>query len=155
MVSLPSAFGALFFLLWGTCADNLRTRLGRRRPVLVAGLALSGLLVIAFGAYRQYWLCLLLDGVVLMATANVFWSARPALVADLEQAPARRGRLNSNLLVASAAGGALTYAFVFLGDRDSSGAYTAGTHAAVMAVTAVALVAGPAAVAILLREPGL
>ncbi len=153
MVSLSSIFGAVFFLLWGTYSDTLRTRWGRRKPVLVPGMIVTGLLVIAFGMSKHYWVCLVLDGFILMIFANMCWSARPSLVADLEPEARKRGKLNSNLVLMGAIGVLIAYLFVFFGERDVNHNYTEFTHQLVFIITGIGAIAGAGVIFFTLREP--
>ncbi len=152
MVSLSSIFGAVFFLLWGTYSDTLRTRWGRRKPVLVPGMIVTGLLVIAFGMTKNYWMCLVLDGFILMIFANMCWAARPSLVADLEPEARMRGRLNSNLILMGAIGALLAYLFVFFGEKDTKNNYTEFTHQIVFIVTGIGAIVGAIIIFFSLRE---
>ncbi len=153
MVSLSSIFGAVFFLIWGTYSDTLRTRWGRRKPVLVPGLIVTGLLVIAFGMTKNYWMCLILDGLILMIFANMCWAARPSLVADLEPEARKRGKLNSNLVLMGAIGVLIAYLFVFFGEKDINNNYTEFTHQLVFIVTGIGAVAGAIIIWFALHEP--
>ena len=154
MVSVSGVFGAVFFLIWGTISDNLRSKYGRRKPILMTGMVLTGFLVIAFGLTKSYVWCVIIDGVLIGITCNMFWSSQKTLVPDLSPIH-ERGKTNSNLFVLAGIGGGLSYVFAILGQKDLDGNYTEATHMAVFLTTGLGLILGGIVIFFLLSEEGM
>jgi MFS family permease len=152
MVATSGFMGAIFFIVWGTISDNNRDRFGRRKSVLVSGIVITGILVIIFGFSRNYIACLILDGVLIGISSNMFHSTRKALVPDLSKMR-ERGKVNSNIMIFGGIGGIFTYLFVIWGQRDIDGNYTELTHIIVITLTGILLLIGAVAVFLTLDEP--
>ncbi len=90
-----SIIGAAFYLIWSTISDNLRTRLGRRLPLMLIGGLSSALLAILF-TFGQDFIWLLIDGGILMAITRSMAGPSRSLTADLIPQE-RRGRTNTLL----------------------------------------------------------
>ena len=79
---IGSIVGAIFYLIWSTISDNLRTRLGRRIPLILAGgLITAGLTVLFIVSDNIVWL--LIDGGILMAISRSMLSSGRSLTPDL------------------------------------------------------------------------
>jgi maltose/moltooligosaccharide transporter len=152
MVATSGLVGAIFFIVWGAISDNTRDRLGRRKSILVLGLLITGLLVLVFGLTKNYVACLLIDGLLIGITSNMYHSTRNALVPDLTQIK-ERGRINSNIMILGGIGSILTYAFVIWGKKNSEGKYTEFTHLLVFDITGILLIFAAIMVFFLLQEP--
>lgn len=152
MIATSGLVGAISFIIWGAISDNSRDCLGRRKSILILGLLITGILVILFGLSKNYILCLILDGVLIGITSNMFYSTRKALVPDLTSIH-ERGRYNSIILLIGGLGGVLTYAFVIWGKRDVLGNFTDSTHFRVILITGISLILGGIVVFFTLEEP--
>jgi Na+/melibiose symporter-like transporter len=106
MVSFSSIFGAIFFILWGAISDNIRSKYGRRKPILLIGLLSSAFFFYLFSATNTYIGFLIIDGIVLAFTGNMMWASRHSLIPDLTEIT-NRGKTNSNLFIFGAIGGGL------------------------------------------------
>jgi MFS family permease len=126
--------------------------LGRRKSILVTGLFITGFLVIGFGLSKIYVICLIIDGILIGITSNMFHSTRTALIPDLTEIE-ERGRVNSNIMILGAIGGVITYAFVIWGKRDSMGNFTELTHILVFFITGVLLIGAAIIIFFTLQEP--
>ena len=57
IIFIGSIVGAIFYLIWSTISDNLRTRLGRRIPlILIGGLATAALTMLFIASSDILWL---------------------------------------------------------------------------------------------------
>ena len=139
MVATSGFFGAVFFIVWGAISDNTRDKLGRRKSILITGLLITGILVIIFGFSKMFIICLILDGVLIGITSNMFHSTRKALVPDMSKIR-KRGRISSNIMILGGIGGIVTYAFVIWGQKDAEGYFTEFTHKLVFIITGVLLI---------------
>ncbi len=152
MVALSGLFGAIFFIVWGAISDNTRDNLGHRKSILISGLFLTGILVIIFGFSKIYWICLILDGILIGITSNMYHSTRKALVPDMTKMQVR-GRINSNIMILGGIGTIVTYSFVIWGQRDINGNFTELTHVLVFMITGVILIVAAIIVYFTLQEP--
>ncbi|MHA1112332.1 MAG: MFS transporter [Promethearchaeota archaeon] len=152
MVATSGLFGAIFFIVWGAISDNNRDRLGKRKSILISGLLITGILVIVFGFSKFYIICLILDGVLIGITSNMFHSTRKALVPDMTKLR-ERGRINSNVMILGGIGSIATYAFVIWGQRDTDGNFTELTHILVFVLTGVLLIGAAIMIFFTLEEP--
>ncbi len=146
MVATSGFVGAVFFIIWGAVSDNTRDKWGRRKSILVSGLFITGILVIIFGFSKIYWICLILDGVLIGITSNMYHSSRKALVPDMTVIH-ERGRINSNIMIIGGIGSIVTYAFVIWGS------FTELTHILVFALTGFLLIIAAIIVFFTLKEP--
>jgi maltose/moltooligosaccharide transporter len=89
-------------LVWGIISDNSRGRHGRRKPYLLIGGVISGVLMIYFAfslrmakgnVWIAYILCLIIDGLLIGIFSNAYYSAERALLPDIVQQELR-GRAN-------------------------------------------------------------
>lgn len=152
MVALSGLFGAIFFVVWGAISDNTRDKLGKRKSILISGLAITGILVIIFGFSKIYIVCLILDGILIGITSNMFHSTRKALVPDMTRIQ-ERGKTNSNIMIIGGVGTLVTYSFVIWGQRDGNGNFTELTHVLVFKITGIILIGAAIAVYFTLQEP--
>ncbi len=152
MVALSGLFGAIFFIVWGAISDNSRDQLGKRKSILISGLAITGVLVIIFGFSKIYIVCLILDGILIGISSNMFHSTRKALVPDMTRIR-ERGKTNSNIMIIGGVGTLVTYSFVIWGQRDGNGNYTELTHVLVFVITGIILIGAAIAVYFTLQEP--
>ncbi|TXT62413.1 MAG: membrane protein of unknown function [Promethearchaeota archaeon] len=152
MVSLNAAIGIVSYLVLGAISDNIRTKFGRRKPVLVMGLLLSSFFIIMFSLSKNYLICLLLDGIILGITGNMMWSSWQPLIADLTT-PRSRGKVNSNIFIFISLGGFFITIIEILGDTDSRGFFTEGTHLLVFYITAISMLVVAIIISFSLKEP--
>ncbi|MHA1452236.1 MAG: MFS transporter, partial [Promethearchaeota archaeon] len=102
MVSISAVMGLIFNLVWGIISDNTRGRHGRRRPYILIGGVISGLLMIFFAfslrmgrgdVWTAYIICVVIDGILIGITSNAYYSAERALLPDIVEQDLR-GRAN-------------------------------------------------------------
>ena len=102
MVSISAVMGLIFNLVWGIISDNTRGRHGRRRPYILIGGMISGLLMIYFAfadrmgggnVWTAYIICVVIDGVLIGISSNAYYSAERALLPDIVEQDLR-GRAN-------------------------------------------------------------
>jgi len=138
MVSTSAGMGAAFFLIWGAISDNIRTKFGRRKPVLLTGLVLSAIFIFMFAGSKEFIACLILDGIVLGITGNMMWSSWHSLIADLSK-PKTRGKLVSNLFIFASIGGLLLTVIEIVAETDERGFFTEATHLFIFYLTAISM----------------
>jgi MFS family permease len=85
MVSFSSVFGAIFFILWGAISDNIRSKYGRRKPILIIGMLSSAFFFFLYSAMNLYIGFLIIDGIILAFTGNMMWATRHSLTPDLTE----------------------------------------------------------------------
>ncbi len=102
MVSISAVMGLIFNLVWGIISDNTRGRHGRRRPYILIGGVISGLLMIYFAfslrmgrgdVWTAYIICVVIDGILIGISSNAYYSAERALLPDIVEQELR-GRAN-------------------------------------------------------------
>src|SRR5271157_578593 len=107
MSAMYAIISAVFFILWGAISDNLRTRFGRRIPLIVSGTVITGILVIFF-VYSRNFVWLVIDWGILIAIANSMTKVTGSLTADLIPLE-RRGRVNTVLQIVTPLGSLMIY----------------------------------------------
>jgi MFS family permease len=152
MIALSGIVGAVFFIVFGSISDNIRSKYGRRKPVLIIGLLSSAVFVIIFGITKNYIGCLIIDGVILGITGNMMWSSRHSLVPDLSEMK-DRGKLNSNLFIIGILGGAVSQIIEIIAPLDENNKLTEGAHLLVFYLTAIGLIVCAVVVFFTLEEP--
>jgi len=93
MVSLSAAMGLIIMLVWGILSDNTRTKFGRRRPYLLIGGIVAGLAMMFYGLSLNYFMCLIIDVVIIGLASNAFLVAERSLIPDTFEVE-NRGRAN-------------------------------------------------------------
>jgi MFS family permease len=99
--------GIVFFIVFGAISDNLRTRFGRRVPLIFVGMVSTALFTFIFPLSMNF-LWLLIDGGVLIAIANSLIQMWKSLVPDLIPLE-RRGRINTLLTVMTPIGSGIVW----------------------------------------------
>ena len=69
MVALSATMGLIMNFVWGVLSDNTRTKWGRRRPYFLFGIV-AGLGMILYGLSYDYVFCIIIDVILIGATAN-------------------------------------------------------------------------------------
>ncbi len=115
MVSLSATMGLIMMFVWGIFSDNTRTKYGRRRPYLLLGIIAGGGMIV-FGLSQNYYLCLILDVVVIGICANAYLMAERALIPDTVELE-KRGRANGIINMVSYIGLFIGVVFLLLGNE--------------------------------------
>jgi MFS family permease len=115
MVSLSATMGLIMMFVWGIFSDNTRTKYGRRRPYLLFGI-MAGTGMIVFGLSQNYYLCLILDVVIIGVASNAYLVAERALIPDTVEID-KRGRANGIINMISYVGVLVGVAFLLLGNE--------------------------------------
>jgi MFS family permease len=142
--------GAVMYLVWSTISDNLRTRWGRRIPLMLIGGVSTAGLAILFAMSRDY-LWLLLDGGILLAITRSMFGPSRSLRADLIPQE-RRGRTNTILTLMTNLGSVIFWIpallLVFSGNEKNI-----EMNFLFIIVFSLVLVISTIITAILIREP--
>jgi len=93
-----SILGAIFFLIFGAVSDNLRTRYGRRIPLIVLGGITTAILTALFVISTNYLWLFVNYGILTAVTYNLVRGSSSPLTADLIPLD-KRGRVNTLLTV--------------------------------------------------------
>ncbi|MBD3187665.1 MFS transporter [Candidatus Bathyarchaeota archaeon] len=103
MVSSSAIMGLIFLFVFGIFSDNTRSRFGRRRPYLLFGGLVAGISMMFFAVSNNYWICFIIDVVLIGIASNSFYAAQRVLVPDLVELK-YRGRVNGILSIMSVIG---------------------------------------------------
>ncbi len=98
LVSLSAVMGLILQFVWGVISDNTRSKYGRRRPYFIFGGILAGISMIVFAFSGSYWLCLILDGIIISIGTNAYLAAERSLIPDTFE-PKLRGRANGIIYI--------------------------------------------------------
>jgi MFS family permease len=93
MVSASAIIGTIFFILWGVISDNLRTKLGRRLPLILVGCFGTAVFLCLVVLTQVEVFVFLLVGVLIAITSNCLHMSNKVLVPDLIPKE-KRGRVN-------------------------------------------------------------
>lgn len=148
---IGSIVGAIFYLIWSTVSDNLRTRFGRRIPlILVGGLATAGLTILFIESSNIIWL--LIDGGIFIAITRNMLSPARSLVPDLIPQD-KRGRVNTLLTIMTNVGSIMIWipALILLPGGGKN--YPRETHVTFITTGAIILALTCIIVTLLVREP--
>ena len=115
MVALSATMGLIMMFVWGIFSDNTRSKHGRRRPYLLFGV-LAGSGMIIFGLSQNYYLCLIIDVVIIGIASNAYLVAERALIPDTVEVE-KRGRANGIINMVSYVGLLVGVAFLLLGNE--------------------------------------
>ena len=148
---IGSIVGAIFYLIWSTISDNLRTRLGRRIPLILAGgLITAGLTVLFIVSDNIVWL--LIDGGILMAISRSMLSSGRSLTPDLIPQD-RRGRINTLLIIMTNVGSIIIWIPALILLPGGGEHYSREIHEAFIITGAIFMALSCMIVATLIREP--
>ncbi len=98
LVSLSAIMGLVLQFVFGVLSDNTRSKYGRRRPYFIFGGILAGISMIAYAFSGSYWLCLILDGIIIAIGTNAYLAAERSLIPDIFE-PKLRGRANGIIYI--------------------------------------------------------
>jgi len=98
LVAVSAVLGAIFYLIFGTISDNIRTRYGRRVPLYVTGAFVTACLMFLFILTTNFIILLILGGVLIATTISLCHVTNKGLIPDLVP-QSRRGRINTILFV--------------------------------------------------------
>ncbi|MBA7552509.1 hypothetical protein ES705_45074 [subsurface metagenome] len=115
MVSLSATVGLITMIVWGILSDNTRTKFGRRRPFLLMGIV-AGIAMMFFGLSSNYFMCLVIDVIIIGIASNAFLVAERSLIPDTIEIE-KRGRANGLVNSISYIGLLIGVAFLLLGNE--------------------------------------
>jgi len=115
MVSLSATMGLIMMFVWGIISDNTRSKYGRRRLYLLLGI-IAGIGMTLFGLSQNYYLCLVLDVVIIGVASNAYLVAERSLIPDNIEIE-KRGRANGIINMISYIGLLTGVAFLLLGNE--------------------------------------
>ncbi len=98
LVSLSAIMGLILQFVWGVISDNTRSKYGRRRPYFIFGGIIAGISMIVYAFSGSYWLCLILDGIIISIGTNAYLAAERSLIPDTFE-PKLRGRANGIIYI--------------------------------------------------------
>lgn len=99
--------GMVFFIVFGAISDNMRSRFGRRVPLIFFGMLLTALFTFIFPLSTSF-LWLILNGGILIAITNSLIQMWKSLVPDLIPLE-KRGRVNTLLTVMTPIGSGIVW----------------------------------------------
>ncbi len=148
---IGSVISAVFYLIWSIISDNLRSRLGRRIPlILIGGLATAGLTILFVASNNIGWL--LINGGILIAITRSMLSPARSLTADLIPQD-KRGRVNTLLTIMTNVGSIIVWIPAILFLPGGGEHYSREIHVAFITFGAIILALSCVIVAVLVREP--
>lgn len=152
IVGLSGIIGTIFYLIWGTYSDNLRMKNGRRVPIYTLGAVYTALFMLIFITTTNYIILLILAGILIAITSNMFHVTNRSLIADLVPQE-RRGRVNSILFVASVIGSIIIWvpSLILLPGGEQS--YTIETHKIFIGGGAAIIILSGIILFFLVKEP--
>lgn len=115
MVSFSATMGLISMFIWGIVSDNTRSKFGRRRPYLLLGVV-AGIAMIFFGFSSNYFLCLIIDVLIIGIASNAFLLAERSLIPDTIEIE-KRGRANGIVNSISYIGLLTGVTFLLLGNE--------------------------------------
>jgi len=115
MVSLSATMGLIMNFIWGVLSDNTRSKWGRRRPYFLFGI-IAGIGMILYGLSNSYTICIIIDVILIGATANAVSVSQRAIIPDTVDLE-RRGRANGIIQAISYLGLIVALAFFLLGNE--------------------------------------
>jgi len=98
LVSLSAVMGLILQFVWGVISDNTRSKYGRRRPYFIFGGIIAGISMIVYAFSGSYWLCLILDGIIISIGTNAYIAAERSLIPDTFETKLR-GRANGIIYI--------------------------------------------------------
>jgi len=154
MVSVSAIVGTFAFIFWGIISDNLRTKFGRRKPIYVIGTISTAFFVILFGKFTNLITLIIIDGIIIGITSNMFHSSSKAMIPDLFEKP-HRGRINFFIQIGGMIGAGFIWilAFVFKGFNQDNASYTKSQFDIIFSLCAFLLILSAILVFILIKEP--
>jgi MFS family permease len=102
-----NVLGIVFFIVFGAVSDNLRSKYGRRVPLIFLGMVSTALFTFIFPLSMNF-IWLLIDGGILIAITNSLIQMWKSLVPDLIPLE-RRGRINTLLTVMTPVGSSIVW----------------------------------------------
>jgi MFS family permease len=152
MVALSSVLGTIFYLVWGVVADNIRPKIGHRVFIILIGSLSTAGLMLLFIASSVYIWCLVIGGICIAITSNMFHVNNRALIADLvpEQ---RRGRANTLLIVMGMLGSIGVWIATAVLLPGGVVTFTREIHAAFIATGSLVIAITGISIVFLVREP--
>jgi len=106
ILSTAGITGLIFPVLAGALSDRIQTRFGRRRPLIVAGWILTGLMVLLLMQINTLSLAL---PVIFLAYAGFFWSIGPYFALLPDTVPVSQRSFASGLMFLVGGTGILSY----------------------------------------------
>jgi MFS family permease len=152
MVAMSGVIGTLFYLIWGSISDNIRTKYGRRVPIYVIGAFLTtGLMILFITSINVIWL-IVCGGILLAITSNMFHVTIKGLLVDLTPQKSR-GRLNSLLIVMGMIGSIIMWipTLIFLPEGTES--FSREIHELFILIIAFILTLSGISLVFLVKEP--
>ncbi len=152
MVSTSAWVGTFAFILWGAFSDNMRSKWGRRVPILSGGLIISGVFVYLFGITTSYWWLLVCDGVILGITSNMFHVTNRVMVPDLWEKE-NRGKINTYLFIGATLGTAAIWISSLLILPEGSQTYSRETHQQMFLTATILMIVAAILIWVFIKEP--
>ncbi len=147
--SVFSVLGMVCYIVFGAISDNLRTRFGRRVPLIFIGMVSTALLTFLFVMSTDF-LWLLVDGGILIAITSSLIRISNSLTPDLIPLE-KRGRVNTLLTVMTPVGSAIVWIPSLISLLGSGGSFSG--EAVIIQFGAIVLAIMGVVVFILVREP--
>lgn len=98
LTAVSAVLGAIFYLIFGTISDNIRTRFGRRVPLYMIGAFSTAGLMFLFILTTNFIILLILGGILIASIVSMIHVTNKGLIPDLVP-QTRRGRINTILFI--------------------------------------------------------
>lgn len=151
IAATSSILGAVLYLLYGVISDNLRTKLGRRIPLILVGSISSAILSILYTIGDSYVWLFINAGILLSITRNMLTVGR-SLTADLIPQE-KRGRVNTLLSIMTNIGSIIIWIPTLILIPEGGGYFSKEIHEAFIIIGSLMLAFMGIICAILIKEP--
>jgi len=152
MVALAGIFSTIFYLTWGAISDNLRTKLGRRIPIILIGMISTAGLMMLYISTTYFLLILMIGGFLLAVTSNMFHVSNKSLIGDLIPKE-KRGRTNSILFIATNMGSMTVWIPAIILLPEGTETFSREIHSIFIGGGALLLIVIGILVTLLVKEP--
>lgn len=152
MVAMNALIGTIFFILWGIISDNLRTKYGRRRPIILIGFLGTSIMIIGYAFADTIWLVLLFGGVLIPVISNMIHMSGKIYAADLIPTD-KRGRSNLLVVIFAAIASMLNWIPTIMLLPEGDGVYSLEIHRLFILIAAAVLFSTGIIIFLVTKEP--
>ncbi len=152
IVAMSGISVTIFYLMWGAISDNIRTKFGRRVPIIVIGMLSTALLMFLYISTTNFLILLLIGGFLLGFTSSMFHVSNKSLIGDLTPIE-KRGRINSILFVFTNMGSLMVWLPAILLLPEGEQSYSTEIHLIFIGGGALILITIGILIYLLVKEP--
>ncbi len=144
--------GTIFYMIWGAVSDNARTKFGRRVPFLVIGMFTTALFMILYISTTNFIFLLIIGGVILAITSNMFHVTNKSLIVDLVPQE-RRGRMQIKIFLFGMMGSMIVWIPAIFLLPEGQASFSQEMHVLFISMGALSCVLVGISVGVLVKEP--